>query len=354
MAKVLSLICAAAPKAPARYLAKLPRVQKLWSGAGWDVATFGTLDVATVPPTPRAQKLYPWRIHTVVRFSGMAKPKRDWTALRDLAEAVLDDVGGVLAESKVVVARLPGGARASLWRAIEDALGEPTLPLAEALSAATAWNDPLTDEEIAARLEETLRQQARIAPYETLVQLGGDHGARPGVERWLGAPLGEGTRLELLLERADESGLRLGPLASERLRQGRRRRWLSWAFDSPPSRSDVAEIVAEAARGELRGRTVLAQWCELHVAGAERAPLVRALARASAVGGPWPEAVREAARPLIWKSEDEPFPHRDVALHATDAQWVAGELAARAEERRRYAELVAGINERNAARFRQM
>lgn len=354
MAKTVSLICAAAPRGPAHYLARLRHVTPAWSGADWDAGKLGRLVVDVEPVKPGYRKLYPWRIHTVVRFRGMASPKRDWTPVHALAEAVLEDVGGVMIASRVVLARLPSGVRASLCSTIEEALDARPPRFLDALTAAVKWKDPLTDEALAARLEETIRRRGDTAPLETLVQLAcRDHAS--DVYRWLGARVGDATRLVHMLERTDEAGLPLGSLARERLRAARTARWRVWAHETPPSRGDVAEVVSLALTGDPRARVVLAVWCQHHVEeGPERVNLASALMRASAARGSWPEAVREAVRQLIWKSEDDPLPGRGGALHEDDARWVAGELAARNAERRRYDELVAGIDARNKARLRDL
>jgi hypothetical protein len=353
MAKVLLLLCAKPPRSPDHYLASLPRPRALWKGASFAAGALGTLSVTVEQPTPKTRKLYPWRLDTVVRFAGMAKPKRDWTALEELAEAVLGEVGGVLASSKVVLARLPAPVRAELWRGVDDALADPAERLAPALEAALCWPDAKLAEELAAKLDDALVARADPRAYEALVALvtQGYELETESVRDWLDTFDEETTRLEKMLERADAASVALTEGSREKLHEARRRVWESWAAAHAPAGVEADEIVAGAAAGEGRARRVLATWCERHAEpGAPRDDLTGALARFSASAGPWPPALREPAQALLWEAPDEPLPV--AALHRADARWVEEQLAARAAERRRYAELVAGINARNAARLR--
>lgn len=355
MAKTILLLCAKPPRSPDHYLAALPRTRALWKGADWSLAALGTIDVTIEPPTPKARKLYPWRNDTIVRFSGMAKPKRDWTALAGLAEAVLDDVGGAMATSRVILARLPPAVRAELWRPIDEALADPERSLVPALQAAVRWPDAKLAEEIAAKLDDALVGRADPRIYEVLTNLV-DHGYdrdEEAVSEWLDTYADETTRLEKMLERAEAGGVVLGSASREKLQEARRRVWEGWAEAHAPSGAEADEIVADAAAGVPRGQGVLEIWCDRHgEPGAARDALAGALTRTSATHGPWPAKVREAVKTLLWKAPDAPLPAPGAALHRADARWLKEQLAARAEERKRYEELVAGINARNAARMR--
>ncbi|MFT3767909.1 MAG: hypothetical protein QM820_20865 [Minicystis sp.] len=344
MAKVILLVCAATPQSPDVYLKKLPRFGKLWGGA-WEMGMLGTLKVSTEQPAPRLRKAYPWTIDTVIRFSGNAKPKSDWTALHELAEALLGDVGGALASTtgRPLLTRVPAATREALWRAVEPAIGDAKA-LTNALEAALKWRDAAIDEDFAPRLSRVLVERGDPGVYEDLARISTQYAAGQWLER--------GRFVRMLLE-AEQAGLPLHGRAREQLDAHHTRSWEDWARRTPPSTVDTHVILREAAAGDRRAQVVLAWWCGHHPdEGAERAALFAAFTRASAERGRWPDALRRPLADSIWKSGAEPAPRG--ALDPSDAGWVADQLAARAAEQKRYQDSIAGINARNAAMHARM
>lgn len=346
MAKALLLLCAATPQPPDLYVERLPRFGKLWGGA-WEMGMLGTLKVSTEPPTPRLRKACPWPIDTVIRFSGNAQPKRDWTALQELAPALLGDVGGALASTtgRPVLTRVPAATREALWSAVEPTIGDAEA-FAKALEPALKWKDAALEDAFAAKLSRVLAERGDPEIYEDLVTISTQY--RTAAGQWL-----ERDRVLPMLLQAEQAGVALHGSAREKLDAHYTHTWEEWARKNRPATVDTHAILGEAAAGERRAQVVLAWWCAHHSEDdADRAALFAAFTRASAERGRWPEPIRRPLADLIWKSGVEPAP--PGALDPGDAGWVADQLAALAAEKKRYAELIAGINARNAATHARM
>jgi hypothetical protein len=351
MTKILLLVCDAAPRPPSHYLASLPKVGKSWSGAAWGGGTLGGIAVSEEAASPRVRKAYPWAIAKVLRVQGKAPP-RDWRLFQPLADAVLADVGGAAMSTtgRLLAANLPHGARSALWDAIEAGVDGEGAALFVALEAAVKWGDIPFEKDLLEQLAEVLLGRRDPALYERVVAL--SHSGGPAAE-WLKALGARGTPLVRMLEAADDAGVPLLPEAMTMLNEHRVRGWQRWAGDTPVEKIDLDALLDEAAAGGGRGETALRHWCETRRTSSEiQQALGAALTRFSARRGPWPEAWRKLLAALVRNAEDgAPLQAAGGSLHPDDARWVAQELATMAEERRRYEELVAGINARNAARY---
>jgi hypothetical protein len=349
--KTILIVCAHEPQTPAHYTsgrlaASLRRHGDLWAGTSLD-----GINISEEPPSPRAHRAYPWTIAKVIRMVGPANPASIWWTAREIYDAVLSGVGGVVLNGayKRLAVRLPAEARDALWGAIEAAIERDEATFLAALGAALAWGDEPFTQQIAARLSPWQAPE----PYEVLVKTLDGRTPEPIVARWLKTPVGTGTLLTEMLAAADARGLTLLPRARAQLDRQRTHERRFWAQRNPPASADVGAVLSRAAAGDRDEAEVLSVWCEYRALDdAQAAALGAALATYSATLGPWPEPLRKPVGALARKQGAGAFAGH--TLHPDDARWVAEQAAQGAAEAQRYEDLVAGINTRNAERVRKI